>query len=216
METLTKLLGTLEVIFHQVEQTRGGNTDNLGAKRVDKMKQKTWMGQAEIEESESKEEIGDDDDDIADPPQFEPQLVVEEDMPREEEARGEADVQERKDRNGEADVELVDKLLVSAEHVDDQNCMKRGREQDIDWNESEHICFDDQTLSGCDSSSQRGTFDRVDSVEASIMEESMDVEAICKPRCSPPRKTPRISQEAIVSLPLDGASAQLGPLIPLP
>ena len=72
-EKLAKLLGTLEVIFHQVEQTRGGNTDNLRAKRVHKMKQKTWMGQAEIEESESKEEIGDDDDDdIADPPQFEP------------------------------------------------------------------------------------------------------------------------------------------------
>ena len=58
-------------------------------------------------------------------------------MPREEEARGEADVQERKDRNGEADVELVDKLLVSAEHVDDQHGAKRGREQDIEWDESE-------------------------------------------------------------------------------
>ena len=164
----------------------------------------------------AKRRSGHDDDDIADPPQFEPQLVVEEDVPCEVEARGEADVQERADGNNKADVELVDKLLVSAEHVDDQNCMKSGREQNIDWDESEHICFDDQMLSGCDSSSQRGTFDRVDSVEASIMEESMDVEAICKPRCSPPRKTPRISQEAIVSLPLDGASAQLGPLIPLP
>ena len=215
-EKLTNLFETLKVVFHKIEQTRGGNTFDLRSKKGSQEEAEDLEGQVEYDESESEEEIGDDDDDIVYPPGYEPQLAVEEEEPREEEARGEADVQERADRNGEADVELVDKLLVSAEHVDDQHGAKRGREQDIEWDESEHICFDDQTLSGCDSSSQRGTFDRVDSVEASIMEESMDVEAICKPRCSPPRKTPRISQEAIVSLPLDGASAQLGPLIPHP
>lgn len=203
------------MVFHKIEQTRGGNTFDLRSKKGSQEEAEDLEGQVEYDESESEEEIGDDDDDIVYPPGYEPQLAVEEEEPREEEAR-EADVQERADRNGEADVELVDKLLVSAEHVDDQHGAKRGREQDIEWDESEHICFDDQTLSGCDSSSQRGTFDGVDSVEASILEESMDVEAIRKPQCSPPRKTPRISQEAIVSLPLDGASAQLGPLIPLP
>ena len=57
------------------------------------------------------------------------------DVPREEEARGKADVQERADRYNKADEqveEVMNGIIVSAEHINDQHGMKWGCEQVLD------------------------------------------------------------------------------------